>query len=251
MAKVNVNTSRLPQSTINTATATTPRTPRPIPVSTSPRTPRPIPSTTPRTPQPFQSTTPTCTYQPTTNDPDLRPFFSRLTTTLRHSFSQRRPWFELVDRSTFCRPETLSETTSRIKKNLSYFHVNYIVIIGIVTVLSLLSHPFPLFFLVSLLAAWIYLYLFRPPDQPAFVFDRTFPDRDILGILIISSILIVFLTGLGSLLISSIVFGFGITCVHAAFRVPQEVFVEDQDPMNTGYLSFLMGTTAFASVPRV
>ncbi|KAK9048139.1 hypothetical protein SSX86_032898 [Deinandra increscens subsp. villosa] len=185
---------------------------------------------------------------PRSDHPDLRPFFSRLLASLRNSFSQRRPWSELVDRSTLSRPDTFSETTSRIRKNISYFRVNYAAIIALLTLLSLLSHPFPLFFLASLLAAWIYLYLFRPPDQPVFLYDRTFSDREILGILIISTIMIVFLTGLGSLLISSVVFGFGITCVHGAFRVPQEVFAEDQEQIDTGFLSYVIGTAASAAV---
>ncbi|KAI3783503.1 hypothetical protein L1987_42587 [Smallanthus sonchifolius] len=205
-----------------------------------------------------QSTIPTSSQPiPPTTNADLRPFFSRLSASLRHSFSQRRPWFELIDRSTFRRPETFSDATSRIRKNLSYFRVNYVAIIAIFIILSLLSHPFPLFFLASLLAAWIYLYLFRHPDQPVLLYDRIFSDREILGILIISTIMIVFLTGLGSLLISSTFFGFGITCVHGAIRVPQEVFVDDQESVTAGLYSFLVGTTASAAiataptVPRV
>ncbi|KAF5790406.1 putative prenylated rab acceptor P [Helianthus annuus] len=200
-----------------------------------------------------QSTTPTPTslyhpIPPPSPSPDLRPFFSRLTTSLRNSFAQRRPWFEIIDRSTFRRPDTFSEATTRVRKNLSYFRVNYTAIIIILTILSLLSHPFPLIFFVSLSAAWLYLYLFRPPDQPALLFDHTFSDREILGILIILTILTVFLTGLGALLVSSIVFGLGITCVHGAFRVPQEVFVDNQDQMDAGILSFLIGTATSAAV---
>lgn len=219
------------------------------PATMKPKTKIPAPSRLPQT-----TATTTTSYhrsQPQPQqlpNPDLRPFFSRISTSLRNSFSQRRPWFELIDRSTFSLPETFSETISRIRKNTSYFRVNYAAIIVIMTVLSILSHPFPLFFLVCLLSAWLYLYLFRPPGQPVFLFDRTFSDRETLGILIISTILIVFLTGLVSLLISSVLFGFGVTCVHAAIRVPQEVFVDDQESVNTGLVSFLTGAAASAAV---
>ncbi|KAI3757817.1 hypothetical protein L6452_05360 [Arctium lappa] len=199
-----------------------------------------------------QSTTTTTaqrTQQTPLTDPDLRPLLSNISSTLRYSYSHRRPWFELIDRSTFSRPETLSEATSRIRKNFSYFRINYAAIIALVLAFSLLSHPFPLFFLVSLIASWLYFYLFRPADQPVFLFDRTFSDREVLGILIVSTIVIVFLTGLVSMMISSLVFGLGITCVHGAFRVPQDVFVEDQEPSSSaGFLSFL-AAAAVAPAP--
>ncbi|XP_071728686.1 PRA1 family protein B1-like [Rutidosis leptorrhynchoides] len=214
------------------------------PMKQKPRTAGPsrLPQTTPFTQrsQPPKTTVP--------NNPDLRPFLTHITTSIRHSYSQRRPWFQLVDRSTFSRPETLSEAISRIKKNFSYFRINYTTLIAIVTIFSLLSHPFPLFFSICLLSAWLFLYLFRAPDQPVFLFDRTFSDRETLGILIISTILIVFLTGLVSLLISSVLFGLALTCVHAALRVPQEVFVDNHERVTSGLLSFLTETAATVAV---
>ncbi|KAI3508455.1 hypothetical protein L2E82_22296 [Cichorium intybus] len=191
------------------------------------------------------------------NNADLRPFFSRMTTTLRQSFAQRRPWFELIDRSNFSRPESLSEAASRVRKNLSYFRVNYTAILAVVVALSLLSHPISLFFFVGLVWSWLFLYLFRSPDQPVFLYDRNFSDRDTLGILIISTILVVFLTGLGSLMMYSSLVGLGFICVHGAFRVPQEVFAEDQEPdALAGLISFINITAAAAGVaaptiPRV
>ncbi|PWA60490.1 Prenylated rab acceptor PRA1 [Artemisia annua] len=184
------------------------------------------------------------TLPPTNNNPDLRPFFSHMSASITQTFSQRRPWFELIDRSTFSRPDTFKEAVARVRKNLTYFRVNYTAIIVLVAAFSLLSHPFILFFLACLLWAWLFLYVFRTPDQPVNMFDRTFTDRETLGILIILTILIIFLTELGALMISSVVVGFGITCVHGAFRVPQEVFVDDQEPMNIGILSYITATAA-------
>ncbi|KVI07032.1 PRA1 family protein B2-like [Cynara cardunculus var. scolymus] len=205
-----------------------------------------------------QSTTTATTQRPQRTqqipltDPDLRPLLSNISTSLQHSYAQRRPWFELIDRSTFSRPETISEATSRVRKNISYFRVNYMAVIALVLLFSLLSHPFPLFFLISLIASWLYFYLFRPADQPVFLFERTYSDREVLGILIVSTIVIVFLTGLVSLMISSLLFGLGIVCVHGAFRVPQDVFVEDQEPSsNAGFLSFLAVAAAAPNRPRV
>ncbi|KAL7582674.1 hypothetical protein Lser_V15G44063 [Lactuca serriola] len=197
---------------------------------------------------PITATTPIIPQQiPVNNNPDLRPFFSRMTATLRESFAQRRPWFEIIDRSNFSRPETFSEAVSRVRKNLSYFRVNYSAILAVFVALSLLSHPISLFFFVGVVWAWLYLYLFRSPDQPVVLFEHNFSDRQALGILILSTILIVFLTGLGSLIMYSSLIGLGMLCIHGAFRIPQEVFVEDQQPdIAAGFLSFLTVTAAAA-----
>lgn len=194
------------------------------------------------------------TQQTTTNDnttittPAFRSFISRLTTSLRQTFAQRRPWYELLDRSAFTRPENLSDAFSRIRKNAAYFRVNYLSLLAAVLAFSLISHPFSLIVLLSLLAAWCFLYLFRPSDQPAILFGRTFSDREMLGILVICTVVVIFLTSVGSLLISAALIGVGIVSVHGAFRVPEDLFLDDQEGPNSGLLSFLGGTASSAAV---
>ncbi|KAM7505999.1 hypothetical protein LguiB_004903 [Lonicera macranthoides] len=58
---------------------------------------------------------------PSSITPALRLFATRLSESLRRALSQRRPWHELVDRTGFSRPDSLTEATSRVRKNLSYF----------------------------------------------------------------------------------------------------------------------------------
>ncbi|XAR65985.1 hypothetical protein NMG60_11012016 [Bertholletia excelsa] len=185
--------------------------------------------------------------QPTIATPAFRTFISRLSFSLRQGFSQRRPWSELVDRTSFARPDSLTEAASRIRKNLSYFRVNYITLIALVLALSLLSHPFSLLVLFCLLAAWMFLYLFRPSDQPLVLFGRTFSDRETLGVLVVSTIVVVFLTSVGSLLISALLVGLALVCAHGAFRVPEDLFLDDQEPANGGFLSFLGGAASSAA----
>ncbi|KAL4574983.1 hypothetical protein LXL04_021823 [Taraxacum kok-saghyz] len=178
----------------------------------------------------------------------LRSFFSRLSSSLRQSFSQRRPWYELIDRATLSRPESFSEATSRIRKNFGYFRVNYTALLAFVIALSLFTHPFSLLVLLCLLAAWIFLYLFRPSDNPLVLFGRTFSDRETLVLLLFSSIIVVFLTNVGSVMISALLIGLGILCVHGAFKVPEDLFLDDQEPVNAGFLSFLGGAASSAAV---
>ncbi|XP_041027210.1 PRA1 family protein B1-like [Juglans microcarpa x Juglans regia] len=187
--------------------------------------------------------------QPPISTPAFRAFVSRLFSSIRHGFSHRRPWSEMVDRSSMARPDSLTEAYSRIRKNLSYFRVNYLTLLALVLALSLLSHPFSLVVLLSLLAAWAFLYVFRQSDQPLIVLGRTFSDRETLLGLCLLTVIVIFLTSVGSLLISALMIGFSIICAHGAFMVPDDLFLDDQEPANSGFLSFL--GSAAASAPAV
>ncbi|CAL5190191.1 unnamed protein product [Lathyrus oleraceus] len=188
--------------------------------------------------------------QPPIATPAFRAFISRISSTLRQAFSQRRPWYELVDRSSISRPETLAEAYSRIRKNFTYFRVNYLTLIVFALAISLITHPFSLLVLLGLLASWSFLYLFRPSDQPLVLLGRTFADRETLGILVVLTIFVVFLTSVGSLLISALMVGLSIVCAHGAFRVPEDLFLDDQEVNSSGFLSFL-GGAASAAAPVV
>ncbi|KAL3650321.1 PRA1 protein B3 [Castilleja foliolosa] len=187
--------------------------------------------------------------QPPIATPAFRAFISRLNSTVRNGLSQRRPWSELIDRSALSRPDNLSDAASRIRKNFNYFRVNYVSLLALSLALSLLSHPFSLLVLLSLLAAWIFLYLFRPSDQPVVIAGRTFSDRETLGILLVSTVVVVFLTSVGSVLISAVLVGLAVVCVHGAFRMPEDLFLDDQEQASSGFLSFLGGAAASAAAP--
>ncbi|RLM80467.1 uncharacterized protein C2845_PM12G02030 [Panicum miliaceum] len=58
---------------------------------------------------------------------------------------------------------------------------------------------------------------------------RTFSDREVLGGLIASSAFVVFLTSVGSLLFSALVLGAAVVCAHGAFRVPEDLFLDEPD----------------------
>ncbi|EPS71420.1 hypothetical protein M569_03332 [Genlisea aurea] len=189
--------------------------------------------------------------------PALRSFVSRLTATVRHVLSRQRPWTELLDRSAFSRPESLTEAASRIRKNFSYFRINYFTVIALWLGFSLVSHPFSLIVLLGLLAAWIFLYAFRTSDQPLIIAGRSFSERETLGVLVLSTIVVVFLTSVGSLIISALLVGLGVAGVHGAFRVPEDLFLDDQEQSvnpGLGFLSFLGGaasSAAAAAAPAV
>ncbi|KAM7507156.1 hypothetical protein LguiA_017609 [Lonicera macranthoides] len=81
-------------------------------------------------------------------------------------------------------------------------------VITIILAFSLLTNPFSLISFLGLLSAWLFLYLIRPSNSP---------------------------------LISAPLVGLAIVCTHGAFRVPEDLFLELQEPAATGFLSFLAG----------
>ncbi|GJX42533.1 PRA1 family protein B3 [Tanacetum coccineum] len=50
----------------------------------------------------------------------------------------------------------------------------------------------------------MFLYVFRAADQQVVIGGRTFSDREILGVLVVATVFVVFLTSVGSLLMSSL-----------------------------------------------
>ncbi|OWM67086.1 PRA1 family protein B4-like [Punica granatum] len=192
--------------------------------------------------------------QPPIANPAFRSFINHLSDSLRHGLSQRRPWTELADRSAFSKPESFSEAALRVRKNYSYFRVNYLAVVALILGFSLVTHPFSLLLLAGLLASWLFLYLFRPADSPLVLFGRTYSDRETLGILVVFSIVVIFLTSVGSVLISALLAGVAVVCIHGAFRAPEDLFLDEPEPAATGFLSFLgnaASNAAAAAAPAV
>ncbi|XP_009776314.1 PRA1 family protein B4-like [Nicotiana tabacum] len=195
---------------------------------------------------------PTDTAQQIGPTPAFRSFINHISTTVQTGFSNRRPWSELLDRSAFSKPESFSDATLRMRKNYTYFRINYLSALAVVLAFSLITNPFSLLVLSGLLAAWLFLYLFRPSDPPLVIYGRQFSERETLGLLILSTVVVIFLTSVGSVLVSALMIGLAIVCTHAAFRVPEDLFLDDpQDSPAAGFLSFLSGGAANAAAVAV
>ncbi|KAH7405514.1 hypothetical protein KP509_15G073700 [Ceratopteris richardii] len=175
----------------------------------------------------------------------FRAFLGRISENWHHALSQSRPWRELVDRSSFGKPDSLSDATGRIRKNIAYFRLNYALLFTVVVALTLISNPFSLFLLCGLLAAWIFMYILR--TTPLVLGGRTFSEREVLVLMGLLSILVIFMTNVGAVLISAAMMGVAIICVHASFRVPDDFFLDDDVPASGGLLSFL--STGPSSTP--
>ncbi|CAI9770766.1 unnamed protein product [Fraxinus pennsylvanica] len=173
-------------------------------------------------------------------------YITTISDTLRSAVSRRRPWFELFDLSTISRPSSVSDATVRVRKNLSYFCANYATILAVVLALSLLSHPLSLLTLLSLISAWLFLYILRPADQSLVIFNRTISHREALWILIAFTFSVIFFTNVGSLLMSSTLIGLGFVCIHGVFRDPEDLFLDDTVLANSGLFSVVLNGSATA-----
>jgi len=181
------------------------------------------------------ATVPVITTAPPTA---ARAFFSGLLEGTNNALFQRRPWPELVDHNSLEKPAAMAKAVTRDRKNWAYFRVNYLLLLSGVLAFSLLSNPISFFLLVGLLGGWIFLYLLR--REPLVLLDRTYSDREVLGILTVLTIVIVFMTNVGAVLISALMIGVAIVCAHGAFRVPEDLFLDEEEPV-PGFLSFLGG----------
>lgn len=197
---------------------------------------------------------PTTTDAQQSSSSSARLFLAGIAETVRSGLSSRRPWPELLDRSAFSKPDSLSDATLRIRKNCNYFRVNYLTVITAVLAVSLLTNPFSLIILSGLLAAWLFLYIFRQAsDPPLTIFGRQFSDRETLFFLIVSTVIVIFLTSVGSVLVSALMVGVAIVCVHGALRMPEDLFLDEQEPQGgvSSFLTFFTGAAPVGSQPPV
>ncbi|KAG5151021.1 hypothetical protein JHK84_027493 [Glycine max] len=145
-------------------------------------------------------------------------FINNLSTSLHHGLDQCRPWSELADRSTFSKPES-SKATLRVRKNFSYFHTNYYVVVSLILAVSLLT---------------VNVY------QPFVILSRTFSDFETLALLSTFTVFVFFLTSVRSVLILILMLDAAVIFLHNAFCMSEDLFLDDQENSQAiGFLSFL------------
>ncbi|KAJ1273712.1 hypothetical protein BS78_05G005900 [Paspalum vaginatum] len=204
-----------------------------LPTTVAPAAPAATTTTTPSPVPTAVSSADVAAADATTTPAAARAFLSRLLDSARRALSGARPWSELADRSALSRPESLSEATARLRKNLAYFRVNYAAVVALTLAAALAAHPGSLSALLALLAAWCLLYALRPADAPPLAAcGRTFSDREVLGGLVAASAFVVFLTSVGSLIFSALALGAAAVCAHGACRVPEDLFLDEPDQIN-------------------
>ncbi|GMH43551.1 hypothetical protein BSKO_11473 [Bryopsis sp. KO-2023] len=142
------------------------------------------------------------------------------------TFSQRKPWTELLDRNSISRPENVSEATARLRKNLAYFRINYMIIVILTLALCIAFNPQSLLVLCVVSAAWGYVFIVR--TSPLSIGGRTISEREkLLGMTAISFVTLFFLTSVGAVLFSALCLGATVIALHGAVRVPDDLFTDE------------------------
>lgn len=168
-----------------------------------------------------------------------RVLIGRVQESVKLALDQQRPWHELVDKNSFAKPENLTDATNRVKKNLSYFRVNYGTAILAVVVISMLLSPSSIFWLFVLGLLWGYVFTVR--TEPIVISGRTLSEQEKFWALTAISILVTFgLTQVGSILMSGVIIGTAVVVAHAALRVPDDLFLDEPD--SGTFISWLTGT---------
>ena len=106
--------------------------------------------------------------------------------------------------------------------------------------LKIVSH-----FLSPLLAYLSLSSLPRLYDQPLVILGCSFSHCKI-GLSLLT-VVVIFLTTVGSFLILVLMLGFVIMCANGAFRVQKDLFLDDQEPANSGLLFFLGSAASFVA----
>jgi len=153
---------------------------------------------------------------------------------------ERKPWTEMVDRSSFARPANLAEATGRLRKNANYFKVNYLVVIVTITAITMAMNPTSLIVLGVLALAWLYLFVIK--QTPLVIGGRTFNDYEkFIGMGVVSGVIVFFLTSVGTVLFTALGISFAAIAIHGAFRQPDDLFTDEPEGQQGGIFGLLGG----------
>nr|ADN34104.1 cytochrome p450 [Cucumis melo subsp. melo] len=167
-------------------------------------------------------TIPTSTAPGTSSDLD---FVSRGKQRLKAGLATRVPWRLMFDFHSFTLPFNFHETFSRIKTNIVYFRMNYVIIVLLILFFSLIWHPISLIVFTAMLAVWLFLYFLR--DEPLILFGRLINDRLVMAVLSVFTLVFLFLTKATLNILLSLLIGAVLVLIHAALRKTDDLFLDE------------------------
>lgn len=138
-------------------------------------------------------------------------------------FRTLRPWAEFLDRSQFSVPSKL-EAFARISRNYSHFHSNYVVVVALMSTYILITNVVFMIAMTICAAAYYWFRLKADANEPIVVFGREYSPTQAYAGLVVSTLLLFYLTNGSSTVFWLVTWALVIVAGHAAMRRP----VEDQ-----------------------
>jgi hypothetical protein len=134
-------------------------------------------------------------------------------------FRTLRPWGEFVDRTQFSVPSKY-EALGRISRNYSYFHSNYVVVVAAMSVYILITNA--VFMLAMMMCGAMYYWFRLKADakEPIVVFGREYTPTQAYAGLVISTLLLFYLTNGSSTVFWLVTWALILVLGHAATRQP-------------------------------
>ncbi|KAK6645686.1 hypothetical protein PHAVU_L001617, partial [Phaseolus vulgaris] len=131
--------------------------------------------------------------------------------------STRRPWRLFLDLSALTFPSSISETTTRLAHNVTYFLFNYALLLLLIFLLLLFPNALPLLLFLLLSAAWYFLYFSRDDLHLAIV-----P-------LALLTLVALFATGAWLNLLLALLIGALVVFLHGVLRSTDDLIGDDQE----------------------
>ncbi|KAJ8764599.1 hypothetical protein K2173_006471 [Erythroxylum novogranatense] len=139
-----------------------------------------------------------------------------------------RPWSVFLDLASFSLPSSISDATTRITQNLSYFTFNYSIVFLLLLVLGLIYHPLALVAFLFIIVAWVSLYISR--DDPLVLFGREVSDLVVLAGLFVATLVVLFWSGVWANFFMAVASCLVLVVIHAALRSTDDLVGDRYDP---------------------